>query len=105
MVSGGFSQDCYAVCLARLRRHRNSTVRVALMTRATDHPYHPLAKRGYTNDRRKNTNDNGTVASPKIPPHTRAPGPNRNTKAVTVPVNTGTKNGTGKRSVSSTVHS
>lgn len=104
MLSGGFSQNCYALCLARLRHHRNSTVRVALMTRATDHPYHPFAKREDTNDRRKNTNDNGTVATPKSAPHARAPVPNRNTQAVTALVNTGTKNGIGNSRVSSMAH-
>ena len=60
MLSCAFSRDRCALCRARLRHHRNNTVRVTLITRATDHPYHPPGLR--------DNNDNGTVAIPKSTP-------------------------------------
>lgn len=89
MVSCGFSQDYHAVCRARLRHHRNSRVKVALITRAADHPYHPPSLR--------DTHDNGTVATPKSAPHMRALMPSRNTQAAAALANTGVKNGAKKR--------
>ena len=89
MLSRTFSRDRCALCRALPRHHRNNTVRVTLITRAADHPYHPPGLR--------DNNDNGTVAIPKSTPHTRALGPIRNTQAVTALANTGMRNGTGKR--------